>query len=220
MADPNSLDLPNQLPDPVFRALHYLPDSMAQLIGYVPQGLWEKEDYELLKEPSTRDYALRQRLWENLDRLMHSPPGVGATVHLGQCLEGICSRQTFGLKIKRSNDYLAWLMCRPQNFESTAKANLEFAQGRIQEILELDIKYVDKEGNTRLDTKAAKLIWEIYQGLGKRVFGDYVQRSIQKTEVTTVGGQAQAKLPTSVAEAEAMLAAIRGELPAPLPKDV
>lgn len=216
MADPNSLDLPNRLPDPVYRALHYLPDSLAQEVAYIPQGLWEKEDYELIKDPDTRDYALRQRLWENLDRLMHQSPGPGATIHLGQCLEGVASRQSFSARIKRNPNYLAWLLCRPQNFESTAKANLEYAQTRIQEILKLDLHYTDKDGNVRLDTKAAKLIWEVYQGLSKRVFGDYTQRILQKTE--TVGGKPvpDAALPKTVAEAEALLAELRGGLPLPV----
>lgn len=206
--------------------VNLLPESLKQAVTTIPEELINKDEDALLKilaekysyTPTTSVEALRNNFWMEHDRVAVTRNEImnQTNVYLG-----VISREHFHNLMNGMHHVLAYILCRPPEYESIMKGLLNLSTRRIRDVLNIPLK---KANGDIQDPKIIELVLKAAAMVDLRAKGGYVQRSETKnltlmkqeqTSYTTVFNAASSKtsdLPALTADLDAKIAALEKEM--------
>lgn len=162
--------------------LNLLPESMKKAVVSLPQQLVDADEDELLRilkdkynyTPSAAAEALRTNFWMEHDRVSTTRNEI---VNQGSIYLGVVSRQYFIRIMDEAPHVLAYILCRPPEYEAVMRGLLNLSTRRIRDVLNLPLQKAD--GSIQ-DPKIIELVLKAAAMVDLRAKGGYVQRSETK----------------------------------------
>jgi len=209
--------------------LNLLPESMKKAVVSLPQKLVDADEDELLKilkdeynyTPSAAAEALRTNFWMEHDRVSVTRNEI---VNQGSIYLGVVSRQYFIRIMDEAPHVLAYILCRPPEYEAVMRGLLNLSTRRIRDVLNIPLQKAD--GSIQ-DPKIIELVLKAAAMVDLRAKGGYIQRSETKnltmmkqetTSYTTVFNAASSvkgpDMNALTADIDAKIAALEKEMAA------
>lgn len=209
--------------------LNLLPESMKKAVVSIPQELVDCDEDSLLKileekynyKPTAALEAMRSNFWIEHDRVSSTRNEV---LNMGSIYLGVVSRQYFIKIVDSSPHVLAYILCRPPEYEAVMKGLLNLSTRRIRDVLNLPLQKAD--GSIQ-DPKIIELVLKAAAMVDLRAKGGYIQRSETKnltmmkqetTSYTTVFNAASSNkgmdIPSLTSDIDARIAALEKEMAA------
>ena len=200
----------SQLEDPR-SFVNLLPPEVREAVLTLPEDLVDKDEDHLLKllqdkynyQPTASAEALRTNFWMELDRVAATRNEV---MNQGNVYLGICSRAYFHKVLHDYPAVLAYILCRPPEYEAVMRGMLSLSSRRIRDVLNIPLTKAD---GSLQDPKIIELVLKAAAMVDLRAKGGYLQRSETKnltmmkqetTSYTTVFQAASDKRPFDVAK--------------------
>ena len=215
--------------------LNLLPESMKKSVLSIPEEMVNQDEDTLLRileerysyKPTASVEALRTNFWMEYDRVATTRNEVmnQTNVYLG-----VISREHFHNLCNNGGHVLAYILCRPPEYEAVMKGLLNLSTRRIRDVLNIPLQ---KANGDIQDAKIIELVLKAAAMVDLRAKGGYIQRSETKnltmmkqetTSYTTVFNAASSNkspdLATLTANIDEKIAALEKEmatvaLPAP-----
>lgn len=146
--------------------------EIAKAILAIPEkyiDLTEEECEKKFPDPPATTNMIRRMFWLEYDRAVETRMKMDMT----RVYTGVCSRQAF-YKNLQSIDFIAWMVCPPQEYLVQTEELLAIGLKQIRQILMLPVV-----GQFGVDTKLAEVKLKAVMMLDMRLKGAYVQRSMQ-----------------------------------------
>ena len=209
--------------------LNLLPEGMKKAVVSLPQKLVDADEDDLLKIlkedynyiPTAAAEALRTNFWMEHDRVATTRNEI---INQGSVYLGVVSRQYFIQMVDSAPHVLAYILCRPPEYEAVMRGLLNLSTRRIRDVLNIPLQ---KSDGSIQDPKIIELVLKAAAMVDLRAKGGYVQRSETKnltmmkqetTSYTTVFNAASStKAPDMsalTADIDAKIAALEKEMAA------
>lgn len=209
--------------------LNLLPEIMKKTVVSIPQKLIDADEDDLLrilKEeynyiPSSATEALRTNFWMEHDRVATTRNEI---INQGNIYLGVVSRQYFIRIIEEAPHIIAYILCRPPEYEAVMRGLLNLSTRKIRDVLNIPLQKAD--GSIQ-DAKIIELVLKAAAMVDLRAKGGYIQRSETKnltlmkqeqTSYTTVFNAASSTKPTDLtaltADIDQKIAALEKEMAA------
>jgi hypothetical protein len=156
------------------------PNSILQLVKHskpLAQAVLKADQILMLMDegtlrqklgPSAIDNRLRLAFWVEVDNALNA----GASFVEQRVYAGIVTKEVWNKKYLTNPKKMAWLLTPVGNYESSMMEALETGVSQLRKILSAPI--FDEQG--KLDTKAAKIVVDVFKLLDERVRGTVVQK--------------------------------------------
>jgi len=162
--------------------LNLLPDGMKDAVLSVPEKLLHKEEEALLEQlkktynytPTAAVEAMRNNFWMEHDRVSATRNEV---MNQSNIYLGVVSRTQFYNMLRESPHVIAYILCRPPEYEAVIKGLLNLSTRRIRDILNIPLQKAD--GSVQ-DAKIIELVLKASAMVDLRAKGAYIQRSETK----------------------------------------
>jgi hypothetical protein len=190
--------------------INLLPESMKKSVVSIPEDMVNQDEDTLLRtleerynyKPTASVEALRTNFWMEHDRVATTRNEVmnQTNVYLG-----VISREHFHNLCSSGTHVLAYILCRPPEYEAVMKGLLNLSTRRIRDVLNIPLQKAD--GSIQ-DAKIIELVLKAAAMVDLRAKGGYVQRSETKnltmmkqetTSYTTVFNAASSTKTTDLA---------------------
>ena len=190
--------------------INLLPESMKKSVMSISEDMVNQDEDTLLKlleeryayKPTASVEALRTNFWMEHDRVATTRNEVmnQTNVYLG-----VISREHFHNLCSSGTHVLAYILCRPPEYEAVMKGLLNLSTRRIRDVLNIPLQKAD--GSIQ-DAKIIELVLKAAAMVDLRAKGGYVQRSETKnltmmkqetTSYTTVFNAASSTKTTDLA---------------------
>ncbi len=219
--------------------LNLLPETMKKAVLSIPEEMVNQDEDTLLRtleerykyKPTASVEALRTNFWMEYDRVATTRNEVmnQTNVYLG-----VISREHFHNLCNNGGHVLAYILCRPPEYEAVMKGLLNLSTRKIRDVLNIPLQ---KANGDIQDAKIIELVLKAAAMVDLRAKGGYIQRSETKnltmmkqetTSYTTVFNAASSTkspdLATLTANIDEKIAALEKEmatvaLPAPSASD-
>ena len=171
----------SQLEDPR-SFVNLLPPEVREAVLTLPEDLVDKDEDHLLKllqdkynyQPTASAEALRTNFWMELDRVAATRNEV---MNQGSVYLGICSRAYFHKVLHDYPAVLAYILCRPPEYEAVMRGMLSLSSRRIRDVLNIPLH---KPTGELQDPKIIELVLKAAAMVDLRAKGGYIQRSETK----------------------------------------
>lgn len=162
--------------------LNLLPEAMKQAVLSIPENLLNKDEDELLKildaeydyKPTASVESMRNNFWMEHDRVSVTRTEV---INQSNIYLGIVSRDYFYSVVKDHPHVIAYILCRPPEYEAVMRGLLNLSTRKIRDVLNLPLHKAD--GSVQ-DAKIIELVLKAAAMVDLRAKGGYVQRSETK----------------------------------------
>lgn len=162
--------------------LNILPEAMKQAVLSIPEDLLNKEEDELLKileekhryKPTASLESMRNNFWMEHDRVSVTRTEI---INQSNIYLGVVSREYFTKMLKESPHILAYILCRPPEYEAVMRGLLNLSTRKIRDVLNLPLQKAD--GSIQ-DAKIIELVLKAAAMVDLRAKGGYIQRSETK----------------------------------------
>lgn len=162
--------------------LNLLPEVMKQSALHIPEDLLGKDEEELLKvleekhkyRPTAALEAMRNNFWMEHDRVATTRNEI---VNQSNIYLGVVSREYFYKMVNENPHIVAYLLCRPPEYEAVMKGLLNLSTRKIRDVLNLPLQKAD--GSIQ-DAKIIELVLKAAAMVDLRAKGGYIQRSETK----------------------------------------
>lgn len=209
--------------------LNLLPENMKKTVVSIPQELVDADEDDLLRiletkynyKPTAATEALRTNFWMEHDRVSATRNEI---INQGSIYLGVVSRQYFLRIVDEAPHIMAYILCRPPEYEAVMRGLLNLSTRRIRDVLNLPLQRAD--GSIQ-DPKIIELVLKAAAMVDLRAKGGYIQRSETKnltlmkqeqTSYTTVFNAASstkgADLSALTTDIDAKIAALEKEMAA------
>lgn len=209
--------------------VNLLPESMKQAVTTIPQELLDLDEDSLLVEleekykykPTASVEAMRNNFWMEHDRVSATRNEV---MNQSNIYLGVISREHFHNLLREGSHIMAYILCRPPEYEAVMRGLLNLSTRKIRDVLNIPLRKAD--GSVQ-DPKIIELVLKAAAMVDLRAKGGYVQRSETKnltmmkqetTSYTTVFNAASSdKSPDMnalTADIDAKIAALEKEMAA------
>lgn len=170
-----------QLEDPR-SLLSFLPELTKQAALKIPDEYLSKDETELLQflmvrhswQPSVQMESLRRNFWMEYDRIQMSK--VEKEMVLENVYGAVFTRTRWYYILKDEPHILAFILCRPQEYEASMLALQNHANRKFYEVLSLPIRNAKDE----IDVKLLELQLKAAAMIDLRNKGGYLNRSETK----------------------------------------
>lgn len=158
-------------------------EALLKSLRSIPEELFELKEDDLKKKvnPTLKLYEIKQRFWEELSE----SDQMGRKMRMYKLYEGICTSQYFYKTVMQNPNKMAWIAHPLATYENKAKAALQRAQERYEEIFNMDItttKYRKVDGeeisHTEVDPRKVAVLLSAIKQVEDRVRGGIVQKQI------------------------------------------
>lgn len=208
--------------------LNLLPEAVKNAAVKIPEELLGKDEEELLKlldekykyKPTAAVEAMRNNFWMEHDRVSVTRNEI---VNQSNIYLGIVAKEYFYRILDTSPHVIAYIMCRPPEYEAVMKGLLNLSTRKIRDVLNLPLTKAD---GTLQDAKIIELVLKAVAMVDLRAKGGYIQRSETKnltlmkqensyTNVFTAAGSTKSPdLSTLTTDIDAKIAALEKEMQA------
>lgn len=209
--------------------VNLLPESMKQAVTTIPQELLDLDEDSLLQvledkynyKPTASVEAMRNNFWMEHDRVSATRNEV---MNQSNIYLGVISREHFHNLLREGSHVMAYILCRPPEYEAVMRGLLNLSTRKIRDVLNIPLRKAD--GSVQ-DPKIIELVLKAAAMVDLRAKGGYIQRSETKnltmmkqetTSYTTVFNAASsAKGPDMnalTADIDAKIAALEKEMAA------
>lgn len=162
--------------------LNLLPEAMKQAVLSIPENLLNKDEDELLKildaeygyKPTASVESMRNNFWMEHDRVSVTRTEV---INQSNIYLGIVSRDYFYTVVKDYPHVIAYILCRPPEYEAVMRGLLNLSTRKIRDVLNIPLQKAD--GSVQ-DAKIIELVLKAAAMVDLRAKGGYVQRSETK----------------------------------------
>jgi len=162
--------------------LNLLPEGVKEAVLSVPEELVHVEEEALLGilkarynyTPTAAVEAMRNNFWMEHDRVSATRNEV---MNQSNIYLGIVSRNQFHSMLRESPHVVAYILCRPPEYEAVMRGLLNLSTRRIRDVLNLPLEKAD--GSVQ-DAKIIELVLKAAAMVDLRAKGGYVQRSETK----------------------------------------
>ena len=189
--------------------LNLLPESIKKSVLSIPEELLNKDEDTLLKileeqyryKPTASVESLRNNFWMEHDRVSSTRTEV---INQSSIYLGIVSREYFNQIVNDGQHVLAYILCRPPEYEAVMRGLLNLSTRKIRDVLNIPLT---KANGDIQDPKIIELVLKAAAMVDLRAKGGYVQRSETKnltlmkqeqTSYTTVFNAASSAKPTDI----------------------
>ena len=190
--------------------INLLPESMKKSVVSIPEDMINQDEDTLLRtleekynyKPTASVEALRTNFWMEHDRVATTRNEVMNQTNI---YLGVISREHFHNLCSSGTHVLAYILCRPPEYESVMKGLLNLSTRRIRDVLNIPLQKAD--GSIQ-DAKIIELVLKAAAMVDLRAKGGYIQRSETKnltmmkqetTSYTTVFNAASSNKTTDLA---------------------
>jgi len=190
--------------------INLLPESMKKTVVSIPESMINQDEDTLLKtleekynyKPTASVEALRTNFWMEHDRVATTRNEV---MNQSNIYLGVISREHFQNLCNSGTHVLAYILCRPPEYESVMKGLLNLSTRKIRDVLNIPLQKAD--GSIQ-DAKIIELVLKAAAMVDLRAKGGYIQRSETKnltmmkqetTSYTTVFNAASSTKTTDLA---------------------
>jgi hypothetical protein len=209
--------------------LNLLPETMKEAVTTIPQDLIELDEDTLLVrlendykyKPTASVEAMRNNFWMEFDRVAVTRNEV---MNQSNIYLGVVSREHFHNMLRTGGHVLAYILCRPPEYEAVMRGLLNLSTRKIRDVLNIPLQKAD--GSVQ-DPKIIELVLKAAAMVDLRAKGGYVQRSETKnltmmkqetTSYTTVFNAASSNkspdIASLTADIDAKIAALEKEMSA------
>lgn len=162
--------------------LNLLPEGMKKSVVSLPQELVDADEDELLRilkekyqyVPTAAAEALRTNFWMEHDRVATTRTEI---INQGSIYLGVVSRQYFIRMMDDAPHVLAYILCRPPEYEAVMRGLLNLSTRKIRDVLNIPLQKAD--GSIQ-DPKIIELVLKAAAMVDLRAKGGYIQRSETK----------------------------------------
>jgi len=206
--------------------LNLLPESMKKAALEIDESLLGKDEEELLRildtkfryQPTAAVEAMRNNFWMEHDRVSVTRNEI---VNQSNIYLGVVSREYFYKLVAEHPHIIAYILCRPPEYEAVMKGLLNLSTRKIRDVLNLPLQKAD---GSLQDAKIIELVLKAAAMVDLRAKGGYIQRSETKnltlmkqensyTNVFTAAGSVKSTdLSTLTTDIDAKIAALEKEM--------
>jgi hypothetical protein len=190
--------------------INMLPESMKKSVVSIPEDMVNQDEDTLLRtleerynyKPTASVEALRTNFWMEHDRVSTTRNEI---MNQSNVYLGVISREHFHNLCNNGTHVLAYILCRPPEYEAVMKGLLNLSTRKIRDVLNIPLQKAD--GSIQ-DAKIIELVLKAAAMVDLRAKGGYVQRSETKnltmmkqetTSYTTVFNAASSTKTTDLA---------------------
>jgi hypothetical protein len=190
--------------------INMLPESMKKSVVSIPEDMINQDEDTLLRtleerynyKPTASVEALRTNFWMEHDRVSTTRNEI---MNQSNVYLGVISREHFHNLCNNGTHVLAYILCRPPEYEAVMKGLLNLSTRKIRDVLNIPLQKAD--GSIQ-DAKIIELVLKAAAMVDLRAKGGYVQRSETKnltmmkqetTSYTTVFNAASSTKTTDLA---------------------
>ena len=208
--------------------LNLLPEIMKKAALEIDESLLGKDEDELLRvldtkfryQPTAAVEAMRNNFWMEHDRVSVTRNEI---VNQSNIYLGVVSREYFYKLVAEHPHIIAYILCRPPEYEAVMKGLLNLSTRKIRDVLNLPLQKAD---GSLQDAKIIELVLKAAAMVDLRAKGGYIQRSETKnltlmkqensyTNVFTAAGSVKTTdLSTLTTDIDAKIAALEKEMQA------
>ena len=208
--------------------LNLLPEIMKKAALEIDESLLGKDEDELLRvldtkfryQPTAAVEAMRNNFWMEHDRVSVTRNEI---VNQSNIYLGVVSREYFYKLVSEHPHIIAYILCRPPEYEAVMKGLLNLSTRKIRDVLNLPLQKAD---GSLQDAKIIELVLKAAAMVDLRAKGGYIQRSETKnltlmkqensyTNVFTAAGSVKTTdLSTLTTDIDAKIAALEKEMQA------
>jgi outer membrane murein-binding lipoprotein Lpp len=194
----------------------------------IDESLLGKDEEELLRildtkfryQPTAAVEAMRNNFWMEHDRVSVTRNEI---VNQSNIYLGVVSREYFYKLVSEHPHIIAYILCRPPEYEAVMKGLLNLSTRKIRDVLNLPLQKAD---GSLQDAKIIELVLKAAAMVDLRAKGGYIQRSETKnltlmkqensyTNVFTAAGSVKTTdLSTLTTDIDAKIAALEKEMQA------
>jgi hypothetical protein len=206
--------------------LNLLPEIMKKAALEIDESLLGKDEEELLRildtkfryQPTAAVEAMRNNFWMEHDRVSVTRNEI---VNQSNIYLGVVSREYFYKLVSEHPHIIAYILCRPPEYEAVMKGLLNLSTRKIRDVLNLPLQKAD---GSLQDAKIIELVLKAAAMVDLRAKGGYIQRSETKnltlmkqensyTNVFTAAGSVKSTdLSTLTTDIDAKIAALEKEM--------
>lgn len=162
--------------------LNLLPEILKKCALTIPENLLGKDEEDLLKileqnhyyKPTAAVEAMRNNFWMEHDRVAVTRNEI---INQSNIYLGVVSREYFYKIIETSPHIIAYILCRPPEYEAVMKGLLNLSTRKIRDVLNLPLQKAD---GSLQDPKIIELVLKAAAMVDLRGKGGYIQRSETK----------------------------------------
>jgi hypothetical protein len=162
--------------------LNLLPETMKEAVTTIPQELVDIDEDTLLHrlendyryKPTASVEAMRNNFWMEFDRVSVTRNEV---MNQSNIYLGVVSREHFHHMLRTGGHVLAYILCRPPEYEAVMRGLLNLSTRKIRDVLNIPLQKAD--GSVQ-DAKIIELVLKAAAMVDLRAKGGYVQRSETK----------------------------------------
>lgn len=162
--------------------LNLLPESMRREVASIPQEYVDKDEDSLLRilderhkfKPTASMEALRSNFWMEHDRVASTRTEI---MNQSNIYLGVVSREYFHRICTEAHHVMAYILCRPPEYEAVMKGLLNLSTRRIRDVLNIPLT---KANGDIQDPKIIELVLKAAAMVDLRAKGGYIQRSETK----------------------------------------
>lgn len=209
--------------------INLLPESMKQTVTTIPQELLDLDEDTLLEvleekykyKPTASVEAMRNNFWMEHDRVSVTRNEI---MNQSNIYLGVISREHFHNLLREGSHIMAYILCRPPEYEAVMRGLLNLSTRKIRDVLNIPLR---KSDGSVQDPKIIELVLKAAAMVDLRAKGGYIQRSETKnltmmkqetTSYTTVFNAATSNKPTDLtaltADIDSKIAALEKEMAA------
>jgi hypothetical protein len=162
--------------------INMLPESMKKSVVSIPEDMVNQDEDTLLRtleerynyKPTASVEALRTNFWMEHDRVSTTRNEI---MNQSNVYLGVISREHFHNLCNNGTHVLAYILCRPPEYEAVMKGLLNLSTRKIRDVLNIPLQKAD--GSIQ-DAKIIELVLKAAAMVDLRAKGGYVQRSETK----------------------------------------
>jgi hypothetical protein len=208
--------------------LNLLPESVKKTALMIPEDLLGKDEEDMLKiledrykyKPTAAVEAMRNNFWMEHDRVSVTRNEI---INQSNIYLGIVSKEYFYKVLDTAPHIIAYILCRPPEYEAVMKGLLSLSTRKIRDVLNIPLQKAD--GSIQ-DPKIIELVLKAAAMVDLRAKGGYIQRSETKnltlmkqensyTNVFSAAGSTKTMdLSTLTTDIDAKIAALEKEMQA------